>query len=150
MWVEKDTLWSDKVIGWESHCRGRLLPYELLVREVPKAWQTINFIATSVDYMPKLNSKILFLKTPYTLTAEHGEIKLGDGLETSTLLAGFYSARRGHAGSGRELSPIFLLGYGPCVQKYQRARQDVPDCALVARHPWGRPSGFWCDFSFTP
>lgn len=44
--------------------------------------------------------------------------------------------------TGGELSPTSLLGYGPCVQKYQRARQDVPDCALVAQHPWVRPSGF--------
>lgn len=36
--------------------------------------------------------------------------------------------------AGGELSPTFLLGYLPCVLKYQHARQDVPAYAIVVSY----------------
>lgn len=43
----------------------------------PETLKMVKVIAISVCYMPKLDSKTLFLKMPHPLVSEHREIKLG-------------------------------------------------------------------------
>lgn len=55
------------------------LPFcELLVRDVPEALQIIKAMASTVSYMPGLDSDTLLLKPPHmhSLAMGHGDIKL--------------------------------------------------------------------------
>lgn len=54
-----------------------LSPCELLALEAPEVPQTRKAVSTAVGYIPDLDCKSPVLKTPCTLTAGHGETKLG-------------------------------------------------------------------------
>ena len=77
--------------------------------------------------MPRLHRPTLLPKISHVRawTVGHEEIA-GTEMETHTLLTGFVVPEVTMQAAGGELSPTFLLGYLPCVLKYQHARQDCP------------------------
>lgn len=81
--MEKDTPRIHKLKENPS-ARVGLPPYELLVREVPKAPQTI---LLCLVLLVVCWNKALLLQTPYALTAGHGD-EAGTELKTPILLAG--------------------------------------------------------------
>lgn len=56
---------------------GSLLCYRLLTKQAPEGPHIIKAIPTAVSCMPELDRKALLLKTPPTLVAGQGEVKLG-------------------------------------------------------------------------
>ena len=94
--------------------KSRLLSCGLLVRKASEAPQIIKANTVAVGGLSELNSKILLLKTPHVcaLTAGHGQIKLGNELETNTLMAAFYIVREGLVGCWWRALTI-LLAHGP-------------------------------------
>ena len=61
-----------KFLDKNPSVKGRLLLYELLVKETPKVPQTIQAITTAAGCVPELNGKSLLLKTAHTLFAVEG------------------------------------------------------------------------------
>lgn len=59
--------------------------------------KTIKGIAVAVGFMPELDGKSLFLKSPESLATRHG-YQAGPELQSPLLLTGFHSGRRQHIG----------------------------------------------------
>jgi len=90
------------------NARSGLPPYELFASEAPKAPQTIllRLVLLVVCW-----NKALLLQTPYALTAGQGEMKLGLNCKLPSCWLPLPMPEG-------ELSPTFLLGYGPYGLKH--------------------------------
>lgn len=84
--------------------------------------------------MSELDGKSLLPKTPHVhaLTAGWGEVKVGLKWELPHCCLAFTVLGSVLWAANGELSLTCLLGYGPCVLKYQHTRQGLPACVIVA------------------